>query len=159
MTRYRSDNIFLLTLPYYTPRNDRERVCQILFEKLDVPGMYIADPAHVALFACNTTSGLVLDIGYSTSEATPLIESSIYAYSRQSVHLGSSDVEKHLIELLKKDEKFMKEYGQQPDQYLARAILSSSSMYVQANPSVPLSDERISFTYKEKQVNFYPSFF
>jgi actin-related protein 9 len=154
LTRFRSDNIFLIVAPPFFSKDERERVCQIMFEKLDVPGLYIVDPALLAMFACNATNGLVIDIGYATTEVTAILESAVCSYSRQSAELGSSDVEHYLLKLLKEDAQFMQEYGMEPETGLIRAILSSSEMYVASDPSLPLPTDRISFTYEEKTVSF-----
>ena len=41
-----------------------EQIARIFFEKFNSPGLYIANQALMALYGCNSLSGLVVDIGY-----------------------------------------------------------------------------------------------
>uniref|UniRef100_A0A7S0R612 Actin-related protein 4 n=1 Tax=Chlamydomonas leiostraca TaxID=1034604 RepID=A0A7S0R612_9CHLO len=46
------------------PRAARERVCEIMFEKLRVPALYLAKNAVLSAFATARQTGLVVDAGY-----------------------------------------------------------------------------------------------
>lgn len=43
-----------------------------MFEKFDVPGFYLAKNAVLSAFACNRTSGVVLDCGATHTTAVPI---------------------------------------------------------------------------------------
>ena len=54
----------LLTEPPLNPKEDREKMTELMFEKYSVPSMYLSVQATLGLYASGRTSGLVLDSGY-----------------------------------------------------------------------------------------------
>jgi actin-related protein len=46
--------------------DDIERLVQLMFENMNVPGLYVADSALMAVYGCGVLSGLVIDIGHET---------------------------------------------------------------------------------------------
>jgi actin-related protein len=91
-------------------RQDREKIVQILFESCHVPGMFMADQAVSALYACGTINGLVLDVGYGKTDITPVIDGNVVRYAAQSIPLGGQDVDDFLMTLLKNDTAFMSSF-------------------------------------------------
>ena len=57
----------LLTVPVSWSRSDQERATRILFEYINVPGMFLLDQPVAALYGAGVTSGLVVDIGHTTT--------------------------------------------------------------------------------------------
>jgi len=55
-------NVFLTEAPL-TPKEKKEKMTEIMFEKFNVPAMYTAIQAVLSLYASGRTSGLVLDSG------------------------------------------------------------------------------------------------
>jgi len=62
----------LMSEPFNNPKAKREKLCEIMFEKFDVPGFYLAKNAVLSAFACNRTSGVVLDCGATHTTAVPI---------------------------------------------------------------------------------------
>ncbi|KAJ3374418.1 Actin-like protein arp9 (SWI/SNF complex component arp9), partial [Lobulomyces angularis] len=124
--RMRNDKPILVMIPSYWSKTDIERLTQIMFEYLNVPGLYIAEQPLMAVYGIGAVTGVVIDIGHETTDITAVLDTTINYYSRQTILIGGRHVEEYLLELLKKDEKFLKEYGKQPDINLARAIKESS---------------------------------
>ncbi|EQB77053.1 hypothetical protein CB1_000145037 [Camelus ferus] len=56
-----------------SPRTNREKVAEILFERFHVPAMQTVHQALLALYAYGRTTGLVLGSGHGTSYVAPII--------------------------------------------------------------------------------------
>lgn len=50
---------------------DRERLAQMLFERFNLNGLFLADQAVLSLYAVGKTTGLVVDLGHGKAGATP----------------------------------------------------------------------------------------
>ncbi|VUZ56470.1 unnamed protein product [Hymenolepis diminuta] len=64
----------LLTDPPLNPKANRERIATIMFETFNVPAMYIALQAVLALHASGRMTGLVLDSGEGATHTIPVYE-------------------------------------------------------------------------------------
>uniref|UniRef100_A0A5K3FBJ2 Actin n=1 Tax=Mesocestoides corti TaxID=53468 RepID=A0A5K3FBJ2_MESCO len=64
----------LLTDPPLNPKANRERITTIMFETFNVPAMYIALQAVLALHASGRMTGLVLDSGDGATHTIPVYE-------------------------------------------------------------------------------------
>ena len=53
---------------------------QIMFEKFNVPAMYVASQAVLSLYASGRTTGLVVDSGDGVSHTVPIYEGSGLAF-------------------------------------------------------------------------------
>lgn len=54
----------MISDPILTPKSHRERLTQLAFEGLDVPGLYIQDGGVLSVMATGKQSGCAVDIGY-----------------------------------------------------------------------------------------------
>lgn len=54
----------LLAEPNFASRDERERLCQLMFEVFNLAGYYAADQAVLSLYALGRVSGTVIDVGY-----------------------------------------------------------------------------------------------
>jgi actin-related protein len=149
----RNESPLLLSLPSTYPRVDIERIVQICFEEINVPGLYIAYQPITALYACGFTTGLVVDLGHGRIDVTPVLDSQESGARAWNV----GDIEAYLVGLLKEDAVFMREYGAEPDIELAKAIKESdicctfkTRELVQARTGA--GETRAEFTYKGKKV-------
>ncbi|KAF7456374.1 Actin family protein [Cryptosporidium felis] len=64
----------LLTEPSKHNRQVREKETEIMFEKFDVPAVYTAKKAVLSAFSVGRSSGLVVDIGATTTSITPVLD-------------------------------------------------------------------------------------
>jgi centractin len=64
----------LFTEAPMNPRANREDAAQILFESFNVPALFFALQAVLALYASGRTTGLVLDSGDGVSHVVPVYE-------------------------------------------------------------------------------------
>ena len=65
--RSQNDCPVVVTIPYTWGIPDIQKLVQIMFETINVPGLYIADSPLMACFGCGILSGVVIDIGYQST--------------------------------------------------------------------------------------------
>ncbi|KAI9320339.1 actin-domain-containing protein [Obelidium mucronatum] len=97
----------LVCIPLSWSTVDVERLVQIMFETLNVPGLFIAEAPMMALFGCGLVTGLVIDIGYETTDVAAVVDSFIYRPSAQTLAIGGKHIHNHLRNLLQNDPTFM----------------------------------------------------
>ncbi|KAJ3172816.1 hypothetical protein HDU87_007818 [Geranomyces variabilis] len=154
INRSRNDWSLLLTVPVNWGKEDYARATQIMFEELNFLAFWIVEQPLAALYGCNMTTGLVIDIGHETTDITPIIDNSIVRYAHKTIPLGGRDVEMYLKRLLLADSVFMGELGDvELSDDLVRAIkenVCESTMDRRAN-LVPQGDDRVPFEYNGKK--------
>ena len=64
----------LITEAPRNPRHNREKMCEIMFEKFNVLGFYVAVQAVLSLFSNGRTTGVVCDSGDGVSHCVPVFE-------------------------------------------------------------------------------------
>ncbi len=72
-----SSHAVLYSEPNHNGRAGRERLAELLFEKYELPALYLARSAVLAAYANGRTTGIVLDVGHSGSSAVPVVEGTI----------------------------------------------------------------------------------
>jgi centractin len=92
----------LVTENAFCPRSNRERIAEIFFEAFQVPSLFVAIPAVLALYASGRTTGVVLDVGDSVTTAVPIAEGHIAAHAVSRMDLGGRDVSERMAVLLRK---------------------------------------------------------
>ncbi|KDR67987.1 hypothetical protein GALMADRAFT_257536 [Galerina marginata CBS 339.88] len=90
-----------------TPGNSRdtyERICQIFFERFNVAGFAILERPMAQLYAANSLSGIVIDIGDEVSDITPIYDGFIYHPARTTVALGIRHCQNYVANLLRSNQ-------------------------------------------------------
>ena len=110
----------LLTEPPLNPLKNREQMCDVMFEKYNFGGVYVAIQAVLALYAqgrtrfffaflydgqkLNTDSGLssgvVVDSGDGVTHIVPVYESTVLNHLTRRLDVAGRDVTRNLIALL-----------------------------------------------------------
>ncbi|KAJ1357784.1 Actin, aortic smooth muscle [Parelaphostrongylus tenuis] len=75
----------LLTETPLNPRENRERMTELMFESFHTPAIYVAIQAVLALFASGRTTGIVIDSGDGVTHAVPT-----YEFSKPTTALWSA---------------------------------------------------------------------
>eukprot|EP00009_Paramoeba_aestuarina_P003775 CAMPEP_0201515058 /NCGR_PEP_ID=MMETSP0161_2-20130828/6724_1 /ASSEMBLY_ACC=CAM_ASM_000251 /TAXON_ID=180227 /ORGANISM="Neoparamoeba aestuarina, Strain SoJaBio B1-5/56/2" /LENGTH=379 /DNA_ID=CAMNT_0047911773 /DNA_START=60 /DNA_END=1196 /DNA_ORIENTATION=+ len=91
----------LLTERPVNPKENRKKMCELMFETFHVPSMYVAISAVLALYATGRTTGLVIDSGSGVTHTVPIYEGHIveHATHRSDVCSGQ-DMTNYLLKLL-----------------------------------------------------------
>jgi actin-related protein 9 len=93
-----------------TPGNSRdtyERICQIFFERFNVAGFAILERPMAQLYAANSLSGVVIDIGDEVTDITPIYDGFIYHPARTTVALGIRHCQNYIANLLRSNQFVM----------------------------------------------------
>ena len=82
----------LMTEAPLTPKFNREKMTQIMFETFNTPAMYIASQAVLTLYASGNRTGIVLDAGESYCYTVPVYEGSCFSYIRLTLNVTTSEI-------------------------------------------------------------------
>ena len=113
------DHYFLLTEPPMNPPENREYLAEIMFESFNVPGMYIAVQAVLALTASWTArasgdrslTGTVIDSGDGVTHVIPVAEGYVIGSCIKHIPIAGRDITQFISSLLKE-----REFGIPPEQ-------------------------------------------
>jgi actin-related protein 3 len=103
------DHYFALTEPPLNPPENREFTAEVMFETFNVPGLYIAVQAVLALAASWTSSkvtertltGTVIDSGDGVTHVIPVAEGYVIASAIKSMPLAGRNVTQFIQNLLR----------------------------------------------------------
>lgn len=90
----------LLTEPPMNPLKNREKMVDLMFEKYNFGGVYVAIQAVLALYAQGLSSGVVVDSGDGVTHIVPVYESTVLNHQTRRLDIAGRDVTKNLINLL-----------------------------------------------------------
>jgi len=103
------DHYFLLTEPPLNPPENREYTAEIMFETFNVPGLYIAVQAVLALAASwtskqateRTLTGTVIDSGDGVTHVIPVAEGYVIGSSIKHIPLAGRDMTAFVQQLMR----------------------------------------------------------
>ncbi len=90
----------LLTEPPMNPLKNRETMCEIMFERYQFGGVYVAIQAVLALYGQGLSSGVVVDSGDGVTHIVPVYDSVVLNHQTRRLDIAGRDVTKNLINLL-----------------------------------------------------------
>ena len=90
----------LLTETSLNPKEDREKVTEIMFDTFNVPYLYLHVQAVLALLASGRTTGVVFDSGESISHVVPIFESYAIPHATIKIPIGGRIITDYLRKIL-----------------------------------------------------------
>ena len=90
----------LLTEPPLNPLKNRERMCEVMFERYQFGGVYVSIQAVLALYAQGLSSGVVVDSGDGVTHIVPVYESTVLNHLTRRLDVAGRNVTSNLIALL-----------------------------------------------------------
>eukprot|EP01083_Nonionella_stella_P089098 248585_1 len=90
----------LLTETPLNPENNKEKMTQIMFEKLGVPSICIVVDAYLSLIASGKQTGVVLDSGSRVTSIVPFYEGKMIQSAVLKMHLGGMDITSYAQKIL-----------------------------------------------------------
>ena len=92
-----------ITEPPLTPKDSRERLTKLLFERFNTPFIFTTNGAVLTSYGARKYSGFVLDCGYDSSRIVPIECGYPYSSCIQAVDVGGKDISEFLLKnLIKK---------------------------------------------------------
>ncbi|KAH3762316.1 actin, cytoplasmic 2 [Pelomyxa schiedti] len=90
-----------LTDPPFTPRQQREKLAQILFECWGVPALYIHTQGTLSVFAAGCTTGIAVEVGDGVTQIVPVLEGNAIPHAIQRLDLGGCDITDYMTKIIR----------------------------------------------------------
>nr|XP_039259140.1 actin-related protein 2 isoform X1 [Styela clava] len=90
----------LLTEPPMNPSKNREKILEVMFEKYQFQGVYIAIQAVLTLYAQGLLTGIVVDSGDGVTHICPVYEGFALPHLTRRLDVAGRDITRYLIKLL-----------------------------------------------------------
>lgn len=89
----------LITEPLLNPKENREKIATILFEKYNTPALIFANQPCLSLFSFSDTTGVVLESGDGVSQICSILNGCSIPSSFIRSDFGGQDISEYLIKL------------------------------------------------------------
>ena len=90
----------LLTETPMNPKENKEKLAQIMFENFNVQGLYIALESVLALFGAGKDTGISVDLGDGISHFVPIYYGCCLPHAMIRINLGGKDLTEYMSKLL-----------------------------------------------------------
>ena len=92
-------NVMLTEAPM-NPKENREKMAQIMFETFNVPGLYIAIQAVLSLYSAGKFTGIVTDSGDGVTHFVPIFDGYSLPHAVIRLDLAGRDLTEFMMKLL-----------------------------------------------------------
>jgi actin len=93
------NNVMLTEVPLNYKTN-RETTTQIMFERFNVPGMYITVQAISSLYSTGKTTGVIIDSGHGSTHCVPIFEGYAFPHAILKTPIGGKDLTDYFMKIL-----------------------------------------------------------
>ncbi|ANQ10743.1 Actin [Plasmodium coatneyi] len=121
----------------------REQMTEILFETFNIPALYFAKKAKLSAFSLGRCSALVVDIGASSLNVTPVYEGYVLQKNSFEFNIGGDYFDRLIYALLRKDQVRVIPYYQQRLGWSAGVATCSGIVSPYANVHTSYEEEAI----------------
>lgn len=90
----------LLTEPPMNPKKNREKMVELMFERYQFDGIYVAIQAVLTLYAQGLLTGVVVDSGDGVTHICPVADGFSLPHLTRRLDIAGRDITKYLIKLL-----------------------------------------------------------
>ena len=90
----------MLTEPPLNPKANREKMIQIAVETFNVPHVYAANQAVLALYSAGCTTGIVIDSGYGVTHTVPVYEGLALSHATGQLDLAGQELTYYITRFL-----------------------------------------------------------
>lgn len=123
------DHPILLSEPVLHNKDNRLNIAQLLFEKFDIPALFITKSPVLSAFSSGRSTCLVLDSGHNYTSATPINDGYALQKSLIRYNIGGEYISNELRNVLKSKEidivphyKFIKEFNTERGCYITKYL-------------------------------------
>ena len=165
-----SEHNVLLTEVIMNPKVNREKTSQIMFEKFNVPGLYLANSPALSLYSHGKFTGIVVDSGEGVTQIVPIFDNKTLPHSFLKMDFGGRDITNYLIKNLEEngvsfrssgDKYFTNKYIKEKTCYVALDFEQEKSNYKEIEYEMPdgtiikVKDQR----FRAPEILFHPEMF
>lgn len=100
LRRKQNESPITLCVPCY-PRPTHELLAQLFFERFNVAAFMLVERPLMQMYSTNVLHGVVIDISYSGTTITPIVESLVQYHHTAHIDLGMKECEIYLIHILR----------------------------------------------------------
>lgn len=99
-----ADHYVLMTQPCMAPLHIKRTMEEILYEKFNIQGLYIAEAPLLSAYAYGQSSGLVVEVGHSSAQVVPVIDGYLLdAHVRRVKHLGGAQDTQRILDYFREN--------------------------------------------------------
>lgn len=95
-----SENPVSLLVPPQWSTSDREKITQIFMERFFRPAFMIIDMPLASVYACNSMTGVIIDVGYEKTDVSVVLDSILAVSSQITIPIGGKQLTEHFHSLL-----------------------------------------------------------
>ena len=90
----------MLTEVIMNPKENREKMAQIMFETFNIPGLYIALQPSLVLYASGKFTGFALELGEGVSQFCPILDGFQDPIKGERIDFGGKDLSDYMAKIL-----------------------------------------------------------
>eukprot|EP01147_Barroeca_monosierra_P006045 gene6044-9144_t len=94
------DHPVLLTEAPLNPKDNREKMVDIMFEKFNTPAVHVDVQAVLSLYASGRSTGIVVESGYGVTHTVPIYESHVLPYAIHRLEFAGRDLTSYMMKIL-----------------------------------------------------------